>query len=215
VKPWRVRVADEPARGCVCLGNPELVDPDGVCGPQSCLQIAMLRALQSFCEKDGPDFVHHRLLVGRAARREMYPDQRGADSAGSRRSDGGSEAGEGVLTKLVTKLMSLPPDSAYRYWITSCVQKWTQASSWQEQQHISGIPGFFSFVVQEVLHCHEKCDNTHKVFCDLLAELIKFNPPQCVRLHHVRSIHCPAYRRKRIDLTVLSMSLLFSVRGLF
>lgn len=36
----------------------------------------------------------------------------------------------------------------------------------------------------EVLHCHQRCENTHKVFCDLLAELVKFNPPQCVRLHH-------------------------------
>lgn len=85
----------------------------------------MLRALQSFCEKDGPDFVHHRLLVGPAARRMMYPDQYGSGGTGNATTadvDDSPEHTEGVLTKLVTKLMSLPPDSAYRYWITSCVQ---------------------------------------------------------------------------------------------
>ena len=30
-------------------------------------------------------------------------------------------------------------------------------------------------MVHEVLNAEEQCDNTHKVFCDLLAELIKFN----------------------------------------
>ena len=53
-------------------GNPETAEPDGVCGPQSCLQIAILRALQAFCEKDGKDFHHHRLLLSATERRELY-----------------------------------------------------------------------------------------------------------------------------------------------
>ena len=49
------------------------------------------------------------------------------------------------------------------------------SAGWREQEFLSSVPGFLSFVVHEVLNAEEQCDNTHKVFCDLLAELIKFN----------------------------------------
>ena len=49
------------------------------------------------------------------------------------------------------------------------------STGWREQEFLSSVPGFLSFVVHEVLNAEEQCDNTHKVFCDLLAELIKFN----------------------------------------
>ena len=41
---------------------------------------------------------------------------------------GGLEGSEGLLLKLVKLMMTLPTTSNYRYWITSCVHKWTQAS---------------------------------------------------------------------------------------
>ena len=40
----------------------------------------------------------------------------------------GLEGSEGLLLKLVKLMMTLPTTSNYRYWITSCVHKWTQAS---------------------------------------------------------------------------------------
>ena len=36
--------------------------------------------------------------------------------------------GGGVLLKLIGRLLKLPHDSSYRYWVTSCIQKWAQAS---------------------------------------------------------------------------------------
>ena len=51
------------------------------------------------------------------------------------------------------------------------------STGWREQEFLSSVPGFLSFVVHEVLNAEEQCDNTHKVFCDLLAELIKFVRP--------------------------------------
>ena len=45
---------------------------EGLCGPESCLQIAVLRALQAFCEKDGGDFKYHRLLLSMEERRKTY-----------------------------------------------------------------------------------------------------------------------------------------------
>ena len=56
-----------------------------------------------------------------------------------------------------------------------------QASSWREQEFIAAIPGFVPFVVSELLAA-TPCENTHKVYCDLTAELVKFNPPLLERL---------------------------------
>ena len=179
-------------------GNPEAADPDGVCGPQSCLQIAILRALQAFCEKDGKDFHHHRLLLSARERRQLYGDARVKGSP----TEADARDGDGLLHKLVKLMMSLENESTYRYWITSCVHKWMQASSWREQEFIAAIPGFLPFVVSELL-ATKICDNTHKAFCDLSAELVKFNPPLLERLSHAIAEGCDGHGAARFTEMVM------------
>eukprot|EP01052_Picozoa_sp_SAG31_P018639 SAG31_NODE_1328_length_8747_cov_11.561474_4_plen_510_part_00 len=156
----------------------------------------MLRALQAFCEKDGEEFQHHRLLLSSAQQREMYGEDWMAQaqhachqlSATVGREDGNGDAtsaseeqsdGEqrSLLLNVISGLMSQPPGSSYRFWMASCIHKWAQAARWEEQRFLTQIPGFVLFVIQAVLYTKERCDNTHKVFFDLLAELFKFNNP--------------------------------------
>ena len=85
-----------------------LADPDGVCGPQSCLQIAILRALQAFCEKDGKGLHHYRLLLSAGGRRHLYGNSHvgGAPAAAEGRD------GDGLLRKLINLMMTLENESS-------------------------------------------------------------------------------------------------------
>jgi len=95
-----------------------------------------------------------------------------ADAAG-----GASSSGEGLLFAIMRLLLLQPTDSVYLLGLASCVHKWVQASSAAEQKLVADFPGFIEFVLHQLL-----CDPTPpepqlQVFFDLLAELLKFNPP--------------------------------------
>jgi hypothetical protein len=187
-------------------------EPGCVCGPQSCMQIAMLRALQAFCEKgtapfcdeqkDGAGFEHHRLLLSGQEQVQLYGAVavvRGVDSADPELDElyGLQPGEESLLWKVAAGLMGQSPDAAasYRFWMASCVHKWAQASSWAEQQYLGlNVPGFMMFVLQAVLYTQSECENTHKVCFDILAELIKFNPPM-LRVFHDCLVACQSVEK--------------------
>jgi len=84
---------------------------------------------------------------------------------------------DGLLYRILKLLLQQPPTSVYLLGLASCVHKWVQASTVAEQQLVARFPGFIEFVLQQLL-CEETPPEPQlQVFFDLLAELLKFNPP--------------------------------------
>jgi len=173
------------------------------CSPQSCLQMQLLRTLQALCEKESDQVSYHRLLLQPASQAEAVSGAASAVVTASEGSelDGDSEEApsgsvectspssqseiptpqeapkDGLLYRILDLLLQQPANSVYLLGLASCVHKWVQASTVAEQQLIARFPGFIEFVLQQLL-----CETTPpepqlQVFFDLLAELLKFNPP--------------------------------------
>jgi len=77
-------------------------------------------------------------------------------------------------------LLQQPSDSVYLLGLASCVHKWVQASSAAEQMLVASYPGFIDFVLNQLLCEPTPPEPQLQVFFDLLAELLKFNPPLLV-----------------------------------
>lgn len=84
---------------------------------------------------------------------------------------------EGLLFAIMRLLLQQPSDSVYLLGLASCVHKWVQASSAAEQKLVADFPGFIEFVLKQLLCEPTPPEPQLQVFFDLLAELLKFNPP--------------------------------------
>ncbi|KAL3912601.1 MAG: hypothetical protein SGPRY_008281, partial [Prymnesium sp.] len=151
------------------------------CSPQSCLQMQLLRTLQVLCEKESDQLSYHRLLLqplpATDAQRDSADDRIPSHCESSSLPDKGTD---GLLHAIMRLLLQQPSDSVFLLGLASCVHKWVQASSAAEQQLVAGFPGFIDFVLDQLLCEPTPPDPQLQVFFDLLAEVIKFNPPLLV-----------------------------------
>ena len=110
----------------------------------SCRSLTIAPVLQAFCEKDGEQFQHHRLLLSSSQQRVLYDEMiydemipsgsvndgdgtdatdatdldagAGAAAAAAPAADEADDSDESLLLKVISGLMAQPPGSTYRFW---------------------------------------------------------------------------------------------------
>ncbi len=131
--------------------------PGCSCSAQSCLQMQLLRTLQALCEKESGATSFHRLLA---------PSNDGAPTEGG-----------GLLHRVIALLLEQPAESIYTLGLASCVHKWVQASSVEEQRLVAAHPGLIDYALQQLVSQTPPPEPQLQIFFDLIAEMCKFNPP--------------------------------------
>ena len=80
----------------------------------------------------------------------------------------------GLLSNIISTLLSQPEDSPYRFWLSSCLEAWLRGSSEYEQIY-SAKSGLVAFLVDYVLDNRLQCAGNFQTAFDLLGELCKGN----------------------------------------
>jgi hypothetical protein len=145
--------------------------PGCSCDPQGSLLMQLLRVVHNFVDRDSDNIHNKRLLM---TNRELATVGV-MDGSGSRNEPVG---GEGLLAKLLRVLLVEPPNSKYRFWLSSCIETFLRGAH----------PGHQSFVAQsgswhkgslanlsspELLHCCKHLYYAVFLCAGLLEMLIK------------------------------------------
>lgn len=121
--------------------------PGCTCDPQGSLRTQLLRVVHNFVDRDSDNIHNKRLLM---TNRELATVGV-TDGSGSRSEPGGSE---GLLTKLLRVLLVEPPNSKFRFWLSSCIETFLRGAHPAHQSFVAQSGGFLAKVTSlELLQC--------------------------------------------------------------
>eukprot|EP01043_Picozoa_sp_COSAG02_P032868 COSAG02_NODE_2214_length_9489_cov_8.438978_4_plen_377_part_00 len=103
--------------------------PGCTCDPQGSLRTQLLRVVHNFVDRDSDNIHNKRLLM---TNRELITVGV-TDASGSRSEPGG----EGLLAKLLRVLLVEPPNSKYRFWLSSCIETFLRGAHPAHQRFVA------------------------------------------------------------------------------
>eukprot|EP00898_Chlorokybus_atmophyticus_P003986 jgi/Chlat1/4589/Chrsp290S04333 len=153
--------------------------PGCACNPESALKIQYLRLIHNFCDRDSSNTNNKQLLLSEDERRtrRSLPEAGAPLSPFFVSSDpaiASAQPTPGLMTKILKVLMKEPVDSAYRFWLASCVEAFLRGSSPDHQEFVASS-GLIEHLLGEILRSGFKCAAGLQVDFDLLGELLKCN----------------------------------------
>lgn len=116
--------------------------PGCTCDPQASLRTQLLRVVHNFVDRDSDNIRNKRLLM---TKRELA-SVGVVDGSGSAQAGAG---GDGLLTKLLRVLLVEPPNSKYRFWLSSCVESFLRGAQPAHQTFVAQS-GLLEMLTKEV-----------------------------------------------------------------
>jgi hypothetical protein len=130
---------------------------------ETALKIQFLRIVLHFCDRDRDNQRNKALLLDQSDEARIKNLTHSPPLYVLKRDPSHSEGG-GLIWKLVTTLMDLPPiskngghgkrESALRFWVASCIEGWLRGSKGEYQLYITSL-GLLSYLIDAILS-HKK-----------------------------------------------------------
>mmetsp|Transcript_28770 Transcript_28770/g.81152 ORF Transcript_28770/g.81152 Transcript_28770/m.81152 type:complete len:672 (+) Transcript_28770:1-2016(+) len=142
--------------------------PGCECTPENALCVQYLRLLHNFCDRDCDNYEGRRLLLSQAERSfifDVLPNSAQSDI---------SHLPPGLLSKVITAFMGELDESAYRFWLASCVESYLRGSSGTEQVFVAHT-GLLDHLIEDIASERLHCAGSLQTSFDLLGELCKGN----------------------------------------
>ncbi|KAH3761746.1 Short transient receptor potential channel 4-associated protein [Pelomyxa schiedti] len=144
---------------------------DCECNPDTTLKVQYLRVIIVWCERDNP---WRNLLM---SDHELLGLDNGRTLSEMKRQVplGICYSSQGLMSKIIKTLYTLPSDSLYKFWMTSCIEAFARNTCPYIQSWVAKS-GVLQFIVNELsTEGTQWHPNVLQTDFDLLGEIIKFN----------------------------------------
>jgi Trpc4-associated protein len=149
--------------------------PGCECNPESALRVQYLRLVHNFYDRD---------FLGNANKHIILTDAEKAMLARCSRPEEAMREGgllisitgkdRGLISRIMGTLLREPPESIYRFWLSSCLEAFLRGSG-KEQQLFVALSGVMNHTVSHVVNMGVRPSVNLQTSFDLLGELVKGN----------------------------------------
>jgi len=149
--------------------------PGCECNPESALRVQYLRLVHNFYDRDFLGIANKDLLVTDSEREFMnrsFSMSNASSVLPANQLD--TLHNRGLLSRVMAVLKNEPPESVYRFWLSSCLEAYLRGAGPREQVFIARS-GVLLHAIEHVIEAGRRTAPNLQTSFDLLGEIIKIN----------------------------------------
>ena len=145
--------------------------PGCECNPESALRVQFMRLVHNFFDRDFVGNEIKALLLGKG---EAVLITEAVSSSYLQKSQLVPVEERGLLTRIMDTLQREPPDSVYRFWLSSCLEAYLRGAGQREQLFVARA-GVLAHTADHIMSVAKLTAPNLQTAFDLLGEVVKNN----------------------------------------